>query len=165
MYTDAHTLETAPQPPSSSAHSPLSSSLSTFASTLGTLYRVTLNEDAAPHRRIFIGQFIAIDPQGNLVLDRTVEFQHDPVTNNVHLESESTGTEQKSTVGRDVGMVLIPRKWWGTVEREWSFEEQMGHSLAGIKLDSGQSRTQRGRGQGQEGEEARDDAAGGCAQS
>lgn len=121
---------------------PAPASIATLSSTLGTLYRVTLNAESIPHRRIFIGSFIAVDPQGNLVLDRTVEFEYQN-------GQDTTRAEAAPPVGRDVGMVLIPRKWWGTVEREVTLEEQMGDSLAGLQLsqrmlDAGQDREDSG---------------------
>lgn len=86
-----------------------------LAATLGTLYRVTLSAEAGPHRRTFVGTFICVDQQGNLVLDRAVEY-----------EFVGEGTRKGQAVGepgRDVGTVLVPRKWWGTVERQMTPQE------------------------------------------
>ncbi|ORY48830.1 hypothetical protein BCR35DRAFT_356167 [Leucosporidium creatinivorum] len=72
-------------------------SITALTATLGSTYRLSI-----PSGRTFLGQFLCIDPQGNLILDQTVEYE---------------GTEGKGD-GREVGMVLVPRKWWGCVERE-----------------------------------------------
>lgn len=62
---------------------------------LDTTFKISIQDG-----RTFIGTFICIDPQGNIVLDRTSEFVKDKVG------------------GRDVGMVLIPKKYWLTIENE-----------------------------------------------
>ena len=64
---------------------------------MGHTYRISISTG-----RTFVGSFLCIDPQGNLILDQTVEY-----------EGETTDGP-----GRDVGMVLIPRKWWSRVERQ-----------------------------------------------
>ncbi|GAA6031568.1 hypothetical protein JCM8097_006525 [Rhodosporidiobolus ruineniae] len=82
--------------------------LSTTA-LLGSLLRITLTHSP----RLFIGAFTALDKQGNLVLDQAVEFELD----------EQTGKVVGDPHGRDVGLVMIPRKWWKTAERCKTEEE------------------------------------------
>lgn len=77
----------------------------TLTSTLNTTYKISI-----PDGRIFIGTFICIDPQGNIILDRTTEY--------VKQKIEEEGEEGKK--GREIGMVLIPKKYWMSVEREVS---------------------------------------------
>lgn len=81
------------------------SSIAALTSTLGQTYRVSI-----PSGRTFLGQFLCIDPQGNLILDQTVEY-------------EGEGTQGE---GREVGMVLVNKKWWGSVQREVTSELEEG---------------------------------------
>ncbi|GAA5867084.1 hypothetical protein JCM3774_004387 [Rhodotorula dairenensis] len=86
--------------------------IAALAATIGSLYRVTV----AHTSRTFLGTFVCIDPQGNLVLDQTLEFELGP-------GGEVVGDPQ----GREVGLVMIKRKWWTRVERiptEQEEEEQ-----------------------------------------
>lgn len=75
--------------------------ITALTATLGHTYRVSI-----PSGRTFQGQFLCIDPQGNLILDQTVEYE---------------GNEVKGQ-GREVGMVLVPKKWWGAIQREVTSE-------------------------------------------
>lgn len=75
--------------------------IAALTATLGHTYRVSI-----PSGRTFLGQFLCIDPQGNLILDQTVEYEGD-------------GAQGP---GREVGMVLVPKKWWDRVEREVTSE-------------------------------------------
>lgn len=77
--------------------------------TLGTLYRVTV----APTARMLLGTFVCIDPQGNLVLDQTLEF-----------ELDERGDVSGDPSGRDVGLVMIKRQYWTRVERLLTDEER-----------------------------------------
>ncbi|GAA6015078.1 hypothetical protein JCM10207_008722 [Rhodosporidiobolus poonsookiae] len=95
------------------AQTPLVNQLS---STLGSLFRLT----TAHTPRMFIGTFVAIDPQGNLVLDETLEFELD----------EQTGMLTGDPRGRDVGLVMVPRRWWKTVERIKTEEEMDAEARA-----------------------------------
>lgn len=79
-------------PPSSSPSSPAIAALSR---TLSTSYRLTTTDS-----RTFIGAFVCLDPQGNLILDDALEY----------VEGEEEG--------REVGLVMVPRRWWVSVERE-----------------------------------------------
>lgn len=63
--------------------------------TLGTNYRIRIKDG-----RTFVGQFLCVDPQGNIVLDCAIEYVG------------------QALEGRDVGMVLVPQRWWDSVERE-----------------------------------------------
>jgi small nuclear ribonucleoprotein (snRNP)-like protein len=81
-----------------------------LTSTLGSTYRVTISSG-----RSFVGSFVCIDPQGNLVLERTTEYEG----------------EVGQGEGRDVGMVLVPRKWWTKVERELLPGEEADEDKAG----------------------------------
>ncbi|GAA5832737.1 hypothetical protein JCM11251_005744 [Rhodosporidiobolus azoricus] len=80
-----------------------------LTSTLGSLYRITVSYTP----RMFIGTFVAIDPQGNIVLDQALEFEID----------EERGFVTGDPAGREVGLVMVPRKWWRTVERVKTEEE------------------------------------------
>lgn len=72
--------------------------------TLGSTYRVTVTG------RTFVGLFACIDAQGNLVLEQTVEYEHDA--------GDQPPDAAVPQIGRDVGMVLIPRKEWRAVQRQ-----------------------------------------------
>ncbi|GAA5889356.1 hypothetical protein JCM6882_000719 [Rhodosporidiobolus microsporus] len=80
-----------------------------LTSTLGSLYRITVSHTP----RMFLGTFVAIDPQGNIVLDQALEFEID----------EERGFVSGDPAGREVGLVMVPRKWWRTVERVKTEEE------------------------------------------
>ncbi|GAA5945119.1 hypothetical protein JCM3775_000914 [Rhodotorula graminis] len=82
--------------------------IAALEATIGSLYRVTV----AHTSRQFLGTFVCIDPQGNLVLDAALE-----------LELDSEGRVVSDPRGRDVGLVLIQRRWWTKVERLKSDEE------------------------------------------
>jgi len=71
-----------------------------LAATLSSRYRIT-----TPDQRTFSGSFVCVDPQGNFVLDHTIE-----------LAPPSTITSERGR--RELGLVLIPRRHWVTVERE-----------------------------------------------
>lgn len=75
-----------------------------LASTLGSLYRITVAHTA----RQFVGTFVCVDPQGNIALDQAVEYELDG---------------QRGAPGREVGLVMVPRKWWTRVERMRTQEE------------------------------------------
>ncbi|GAA5993073.1 hypothetical protein JCM10908_003091 [Rhodotorula pacifica] len=83
--------------------------IAALTDTIGSLYRVTV----AHTSRLFLGTFVCIDPQGNLVLDQTLEFE-------LGGDGEIKGDPQ----GRDVGLVMIKRKWWTRVERMLTDEER-----------------------------------------
>ncbi|GAA5981045.1 hypothetical protein JCM11641_001438 [Rhodosporidiobolus odoratus] len=83
-------------------------SILALTSTLGSLYRITVKHTP----RLFVGTFVAVDPQGNIVLDQTLEF-----------EVDDSGSLVGDPKGREVGLVMVPRKWWKTVERMKSEEE------------------------------------------
>ncbi|GAA5870052.1 hypothetical protein JCM1840_003568 [Sporobolomyces johnsonii] len=101
-------LSVPPIPPYASLKPPprVTPSISQCTSTLSSLYRVTVPASS----RQFIGTFVSIDPQGNLVLDQASECE-------VHLDDDGTVSQSKGAQPRDVGLVMIPRKWWGKVER------------------------------------------------
>jgi small nuclear ribonucleoprotein (snRNP)-like protein len=105
------TVDVPPLPPYNSLKpTPASTpSIDLLTSTLGSLFRITLNHTP----RLFIGTFVAIDPQGNLVLDQALEFEVD----------EETGAVTGDPKGREVGLIMVPRKWWKTVERMKTEEE------------------------------------------
>lgn len=84
-----------------------------LASTLGSLYRITV----AHTSRQFVGTFVCVDPQGNIVLDQTVEYELDG---------------QRGAPGREVGLVMVPRKWWTRVER-MTTQEEVEEELAEIE--------------------------------
>ncbi|BGP26498.1 N(alpha)-acetyltransferase 38, NatC auxiliary [Rhodotorula toruloides] len=77
-----------------------------LTSTLGTLYRITVSHTS----RQFVGTFVCLDPQGNIVLDQAVELVVDE-------------RRQVKGEGREVGLVMVPRKWWTRVERMRTQEE------------------------------------------
>jgi len=84
-----------------------------LASTLGRTYRVTVQDG-----RVFVGIFVCIDHDGNLVLDRTSEF-----------EPRGTKAGERAVLdpmykGRLVGLVLVPRKQWAKVEIEDMAEDE-----------------------------------------
>lgn len=87
--------------------------IAALESTLGSLYRVTVGHTS----RQFLGTFVCVDPQGNLVLDAALEF-----------ELDSGGRIVGDPSGRDVGLVLIQRRWWTRVERLKS-EDEMREEL------------------------------------
>ncbi|KAF8333977.1 uncharacterized protein EI90DRAFT_3050505 [Cantharellus anzutake] len=60
-------------------------------STLGQFYRVTIQDG-----RIFIGAFVCVDKEKNMVLTNTEEFCPDATD---------------MTRGRYVGLVMIPWRW------------------------------------------------------
>ncbi|BGP10186.1 hypothetical protein JCM10049v2_006069 [Rhodotorula toruloides] len=84
----------------------LTPSIQALTSTLGSLYRLTISHTS----RQFIGTFVCVDPQGNIVLDQAAEYELD--------EQGSVRGE-----GREVGLVMVPRKWWTRVERMRTEEE------------------------------------------
>ncbi|KAL7341884.1 hypothetical protein BJY59DRAFT_713299 [Rhodotorula toruloides] len=84
----------------------LTPSIQALTSTLGSLYRLTISHTS----RQFVGTFVCVDPQGNIVLDQAVEYELD--------EQGSVRGE-----GRKVGLVMVPRKWWTRVERMRTEEE------------------------------------------
>ncbi|GAA5942828.1 hypothetical protein JCM10213_002963 [Rhodosporidiobolus nylandii] len=106
----ATTVDIPPLPPFDSLKPPPAEtpSIAALTSVLGSLFRVTVSYTP----RLFIGTFVAIDPQGNLVLDQTLEF-----------EVDEDGLVKGDPKGRDVGLVMIPRQWWKTVERIKTEEE------------------------------------------
>lgn len=73
-----------------------SPAVAALAKTLDSLYRISISDG-----RVFTGQFVCIDPQGNIVLDRTTE-----------------AVPGKDVEPRDVGMVLVPKRFWLRVERD-----------------------------------------------
>lgn len=77
-------------------------SIDLLTSSLGSLFRITVTHTP----RLFIGTFVAIDPQGNLVLDQALEF-----------EVDENGAVKGDPRGRDVGLIMVPKRWWKTVER------------------------------------------------
>ncbi|GAA5859542.1 hypothetical protein JCM8547_006870 [Rhodosporidiobolus lusitaniae] len=83
-------------------------SILALTATLGLLYRITVTHTP----RLFLGTFVALDPQGNLVLDQALEFELDG-------EGRVVGDPR----GREVGLVMVPRRWWKTVERVKTEEE------------------------------------------
>ncbi|GAA5944592.1 uncharacterized protein JCM15063_000049 [Sporobolomyces koalae] len=89
------------------------SAIDLITALLGSSLRVTVPSTS----RQFIGTFVCIDPQGNLVLDQTREWE-------VEIESGSGRVEQRNGSGRNVGLVLIKRGIWGSIERLKSDEER-----------------------------------------
>ncbi|GAA5837074.1 hypothetical protein JCM3766R1_006524 [Sporobolomyces carnicolor] len=77
---------------------------------LGTTIRVSVPSTS----RRFVGTFVCIDPQGNLVLDQAIESELDAET-----------AKPLAREGRDVGLVLIKRAIWGKVERLKTEAEMM----------------------------------------
>jgi small nuclear ribonucleoprotein (snRNP)-like protein len=81
---------------------------STLAATLNSTYRIRIADG-----RTFVGSFVCIDPQGNIVLDRALEY----VVGVVGGSGDEVDTEELGE-GRDVGMVLVKKQYWVKVERE-----------------------------------------------
>lgn len=100
----ATTSDVPPLPPFYNVKPPPAETLAikALARTLGSLYRVTVAET----QRLFLGTFVCVDPQGNLVLDQTLEF-----------ELDDAGAVKGDPKGRDVGLVMIKREHWTRVER------------------------------------------------
>ncbi|GAA6056747.1 hypothetical protein JCM3770_005876 [Rhodotorula araucariae] len=90
--------------------------------TLGTLYRLTVS---GPTQRQFLGTFVCVDAQGNIVLDAALEF-----------ELDADGRVQGDPAGREVGLVMVPRKWWARVER-LKTEQERRDELAHVQGQSG----------------------------
>lgn len=80
----------------------------TLAATLNSTYRIRIADG-----RTFVGSFVCIDPQGNIVLDRALEY----VGGVVGVIGDEEGTQELGE-GRDVGMVLVKKQYWVKVERE-----------------------------------------------
>ncbi|GAA5965107.1 hypothetical protein JCM3765_004860 [Sporobolomyces pararoseus] len=91
-----------------------SPSIDFITSLLGSSIRITVPSTC----RQFIGTFVCIDPQGNLVLDQAREWE-------IELDSETRNVKSRRGEGRDVGLVLIKREIWGKVERLRTEEERM----------------------------------------
>ncbi|GAA5975444.1 hypothetical protein JCM5350_006481 [Sporobolomyces pararoseus] len=93
-----------------------SPSIDFITSLLGSSIRITVPSTS----RQFIGTFVCIDPQGNLVLDQAREWE-------TELDQAETGqqSESRNGEGRDVGLVLIKREIWGKVERMRTEEEKV----------------------------------------
>jgi small nuclear ribonucleoprotein (snRNP)-like protein len=70
--------------------------------TLGSFYRVKIKDG-----RSFVGQLVAVDGDGNLVLDNTIESSTPANVRGEEGENE-----------REVGLVLLKKKWWVSVELE-----------------------------------------------
>ncbi|KAK4052483.1 hypothetical protein OIV83_002285 [Microbotryomycetes sp. JL201] len=70
---------------------------------LGTYLRVRISSTG----RTFVGQFACIDKQGNLVLEDTTEY-YDATDNQ----------PEYAHTGRHVGMVLVPKRHWKSIERQ-----------------------------------------------
>ncbi|GAA5883731.1 hypothetical protein JCM16303_002342 [Sporobolomyces ruberrimus] len=85
-----------------------------IASLLGTTLRLTVPSTS----RQFIGTFVCIDPQGNLVLDQAREWEID-------LDGDTQAIHRRKGEGRDVGLVLVKREIWGHVERLRTEEERI----------------------------------------
>ncbi|GAA6003388.1 uncharacterized protein JCM10292_001565 [Rhodotorula paludigena] len=90
--------------------------IAALQSLIGTLFAVTVSHTS----RQFLGTFVCLDPQGNIVLDAALEFE---------LDAE-TGAIKGDPAGREVGLVMIPRKWWTRVERVKTDEERHRDALA-----------------------------------
>ncbi|BGP50241.1 hypothetical protein JCM10450v2_006157 [Rhodotorula kratochvilovae] len=105
-------VELPPLPPFNSLK-PLPRSTPAIAAlqaTLGSLYRLTVS---GPTPRQYLGTFVCLDPQGNLVLDGALEF-----------ELDADGQVRGDPAGREVGLVMVPRRWWTSVERLKSEDER-----------------------------------------
>lgn len=57
-------------------------------------------------RRVFTGELVCIDKQGNIILDYATELPPPP---------EKSG-EAELRAAREVGLVLIPKRWWRSIE-------------------------------------------------
>lgn len=77
----------------------ITAAISALTATLDETYRIKITDG-----RTFIGQFVCLDAQGNLVLDNTIERVEN------HEREEANGD-------REVGLVLLKKKWWVKVER------------------------------------------------
>jgi small nuclear ribonucleoprotein (snRNP)-like protein len=113
----ATSLEEIPPIPEISSLKPAptsSPSIDMISSLLGSSIRITVPSTS----RLFIGIFVCIDPQGNLVIDQAREWE-------IELEDEKGTVKRRNGEGRDVGLVLIKREIWGKVERLRTEEEKM----------------------------------------
>ena len=54
--------------------------------------------------RRLLGQLVCLDKQGNIILDFATEFP--PLDDSAQRDREA----------RDVGLILIPKKWWRSIE-------------------------------------------------
>ncbi|KAL8292343.1 hypothetical protein RQP46_001809 [Phenoliferia psychrophenolica] len=85
------------------------SAVTALTHTLDSLYRISIEDG-----RVFTGQFVCIDPQGNIVLDHATEL--------------APGQSDL----RDVGMVLVPKRFWVTVERDVGGDDHQGLNGQGL---------------------------------
>ena len=108
-----------PLPPYTSLKPPpaTSPSIQFLTSLLGTSLRLTVPSTS----RQFIGTFVCIDPQGNLVLDQAREWE---------IESKEGKVLKRIGQGRDVGLVMIKKEIWGSIERIRT-EEEVGEEAQG----------------------------------
>jgi len=108
-----------PLPPYTSLKPPpvSSPSIQFLTSLLGTSLRLTVPSTS----RQFIGTFVCIDPQGNLVLDQAREWE---------IELNKGKLKRRIGQGRDVGLVMIKKEIWGSIERIRA-EEEVGEEAQG----------------------------------
>ncbi|GAA5843252.1 hypothetical protein JCM5353_000720 [Sporobolomyces roseus] len=101
-----------PLPPFTSLKPPsaITNSIHSVSSLLGTSLRLTVPSTC----RQFIGTFVCIDPQGNLVLDQAREWE---------IELNEGKVQRRIGEGREVGLVLIKKEIWGSIERVRTEEE------------------------------------------
>ncbi|KAM0790586.1 hypothetical protein ACM66B_004451 [Microbotryomycetes sp. NB124-2] len=100
----------------------MSDAVAELRSLLGSYLRVRISSTG----RTFVGQFACIDKQGNLVLEDTTEYYDD----DVHQEPEYSET------GRHVGMVLIHKRHWQTIDK------QLNHEPFGMQRDGHEQQQQ-----------------------
>ena len=108
-----------PLPPYTTLKTPpvSSPSIQFLTSLLGTSLRLTVPSTS----RQFIGTFVCIDPQGNLVLDQAREWE---------IELNKGKLKRRIGQGRDVGLVMIKKEIWGSIERIRA-EEEVGEEAQG----------------------------------
>ncbi|GAA5906781.1 uncharacterized protein JCM6883_005688 [Sporobolomyces salmoneus] len=87
-------------------------SIDFITSLLGSTIRLAVPSTS----RQFIGIFVCIDPQGNLVLDQAREWK---------LDGNQEGNRSSLSEGRDVGLILIKRGIWGKMERLRTEDEKL----------------------------------------
>ena len=121
----------------SSTHPALSPSQSHAVSSLSALLLLRPLRITTLDNRSFIGTFVCLDPQCNIILANAEEFLPDPVTEEdrevrenreMYFPKSQRGPgEGEGWGGRQVGMILVPGKELRTVEAE----ERWGGELAG----------------------------------
>ena len=113
---------------SSPAPDPASRAITSLSILLDQPLRITILDN-----RIFIGLFICVDPQCNIILAQAEEFR--PPLDDVELErnremywpkSQRGPGEGEGWGGRQVGMILLPGKAVVKIEVEEGWEERRG---------------------------------------